>query len=92
MRPEPKRATEAQRYSRWFTEWPSTHVSAGRTVEVMPVAEHEAAWDAVKLLPAENMALTVARAQVARGENPPINTTTVLMMALDRLRAALGEE
>jgi hypothetical protein len=30
-----------QRYSRWFTEWPSTHVNAGKTVEVMPVSEHE---------------------------------------------------
>lgn len=37
------------------------------------------------LLPAENMALTVARAQVGRGENPPLNITTVLVLALDRL-------
>lgn len=38
-----------------------------------------------ELLPAENMALTVARAQVQRGDNPPLNITTVLVMALDRL-------
>lgn len=30
----------AQRYLRWFTEYPSTHVYAGRTVEVVP-----ATWD-----------------------------------------------
>jgi hypothetical protein len=29
-----------QNYSRWFTEWPSTHVNAGKTVEVVP-----ATWD-----------------------------------------------
>jgi hypothetical protein len=40
---------------------------------------------AVKLLPAENMALTVARAQVERGENPPFSTTTMLVLALDRV-------
>jgi hypothetical protein len=37
------------------------------------------------LLPAESMALTVARAQVERGENPPFSTTTMLVLALDRL-------
>lgn len=37
------------------------------------------------LLPAESMALTVARAQLERGENPPPNTTAMLVMALDRL-------
>ena len=37
------------------------------------------------LLPAENIALTVARGMVMRGENPGINTTTVLIAALDRL-------
>ncbi len=37
------------------------------------------------LLPAENIALTVAREQLRRGEDPPVNTTTVLVMALDRL-------
>jgi hypothetical protein len=37
------------------------------------------------LLPAESMTLSVARAQVKRGENPEINTTTMLVMALDRL-------
>ena len=38
-----------------------------------------------RLLPAENLALTVARAQLQRGENPPINTTAALVLALDRL-------
>jgi len=28
-----------QMYSRWFTEWPSTHENAGQAVEVVPV-EH----------------------------------------------------
>jgi hypothetical protein len=37
------------------------------------------------LLPAENLALTVARAQLERGENPPVNTTAALVAALDRL-------
>ena len=37
------------------------------------------------LIPAERMALTVARAQLERGENPGVNMTTVLVMALDRL-------
>lgn len=31
------------------------------------------------------MALTIARSQVKRGENPPINTTTMLIMALERI-------
>lgn len=39
----------------------------------------------LQLHPAETMALTVARAQVRRGENPPLNTTAMLVMALDRL-------
>jgi hypothetical protein len=29
--------TSGQRFSRWFTEYPSTHVEAGRSVEVVPV-------------------------------------------------------
>lgn len=33
--------------------------------------------------PPENMAL--ARSQLHRGENPPVNTTAMLVMALDRL-------
>jgi len=37
------------------------------------------------LLPVENMTLTIAKAQIARGENPPINTTTMLVMALERI-------
>lgn len=46
----------------------------------------------VALLPAENIALTVARAQLGRGENPPINTTTALVMALDRLTSIERED
>ena len=34
--------SERQRFGRWFTVWPSTHANAGQTVEVMPVAEHDA--------------------------------------------------
>ncbi len=37
------------------------------------------------LLPAENVALTVARAQVKRGEGTTPNISAVLVMALDRL-------
>jgi hypothetical protein len=37
------------------------------------------------LLPAENLALTVARSQLERGENPEINVTGMLVWALDRL-------
>lgn len=40
---------------------------------------------AVKLHPAESIALTVARGQVERGENPEINVTTMLVLTLDRL-------
>jgi len=38
------------------------------------------------LLPAEDIALTVARAQVERGENPTPNISAVLVMTLDRLK------
>lgn len=38
-----------------------------------------------ELLPAERIALTVARAAVDRGEPPGINVATVLVMALERL-------
>ncbi|KKL23688.1 hypothetical protein LCGC14_2422890 [marine sediment metagenome] len=37
------------------------------------------------LLPAENMVLTVARAQVERGATPTLSISAVLVMALDRL-------
>lgn len=33
--------SEAQNFTYWFVEWPSTHVNAGRTVEVMPRSVHE---------------------------------------------------
>ena len=41
--------------------------------------------DPVTLLPAEHMALTVASAMVKRGENPGINTSAMLVAALERL-------
>ena len=37
------------------------------------------------LEPAENMALTIALAQIDRGEEVPPNTTAVLIFALDRI-------
>lgn len=43
-------------------------------------------------MPAENMALTVAHAQVERGENPTQNISTVLVMALDRLIGTFGDK
>lgn len=51
----------------------------------------------ITLLPAEDMALTVARSQLGRGDAPGANTTAMLVMALDRLTgredwtAGLGE-
>jgi hypothetical protein len=39
----------------------------------------------VLLLPAESMAITVARAQLERGDNPPLNTTAALLLTIDRL-------
>ena len=38
-----------------------------------------------ELLPAEKMVLTIARAQLERGENPPINMTAMLVHALERI-------
>jgi hypothetical protein len=43
------------------------------------------------LLPAESLVMTVARAQIERGENPKINTTIVLLLTVDRLRAAVDD-
>jgi hypothetical protein len=40
---------------------------------------------AAVLLPAESMAVTVARAQLERGDNPTPNTTALLLATLDRL-------
>lgn len=37
------------------------------------------------LRPVEKMALTVAKSQLARDENPPINTTAMLIMTIERL-------
>ena len=39
-----------------------------------------------ELLPAEKIAMTIASEQLKRGENPPINITTVLVMALERIK------
>ena len=44
------------------------------------------------LLPPERMALTVARAQIKRGEDPTPNVVAVLIMALARLIDTLGDE
>lgn len=43
------------------------------------------------LIPAERMALTVARAQLERGDNPPRNITGVLVMTIDRLLGGPGQ-
>jgi hypothetical protein len=43
------------------------------------------------LIPAERIALTVARAQIERGDNPPVNITTVLVMTIDRLTGGPGQ-
>lgn len=43
------------------------------------------------LIPAERLALTVARAQLERGDNPPVNITTVLVMTIDRLLGGPGQ-
>jgi hypothetical protein len=34
-----------QRYTRWFIDYPSTHILAGKAVEVMPVAVHQELLD-----------------------------------------------
>lgn len=39
------------------------------------------------LIPVERLALTVARGQLERGENPPRNITMLLVMTIDRLIA-----
>ena len=44
------------------------------------------------LLPPERIALTVARAQIKRGEDPTPNITAVLIMALARLVDKIGDE
>ena len=44
------------------------------------------------LLPPERMALTAARAQIKRGEDPTPNVAAVLIMALARLIDTLGDE
>jgi hypothetical protein len=50
----------------------------------------EAAMSVAALLPAESIALTVAVAQLRRGENPEINVTATLALTVDRLAAQLG--
>jgi hypothetical protein len=44
------------------------------------------------LLPVESMTLTVARAQLQRGENPEINVTTMLVLIIERLVGEDGEQ
>ena len=44
---------------------------------------------AVMLSPAERIALTVARAQISRGEQPTPNVAAMCVMALDRINTAL---
>ena len=44
------------------------------------------------LLPPERMALTVAKAQIKRGEDPTPNVAAVLIMALARLIDKFGDE
>ncbi len=39
----------------------------------------------VKLTPIESMVLTIANGQIRRKVNPPLNTTAVLVMTLNRL-------
>lgn len=38
-----------------------------------------------QLLPEERLAVSMASAQLARGENPPVNTTAMLLLTLQRL-------
>jgi len=47
---------------------------------------------AAELALVERLAVTVARAQLKRGENPPINITSVLMLIITRLEAGLSAE
>lgn len=42
------------------------------------------------LLPAERIALTIAQAQIQRGDNPEINVTTALLLTIERLSADLA--
>ncbi len=53
-------------------------------------AAAEAQFGPTLLLPAENMALTVARSMTGRGEAPGVNVAAVLVMALDRLEEIGG--
>jgi hypothetical protein len=61
-------------------------INNGCTIPVQVIREAlEAAAGGPALSPTEGLALKVARAQLLRGENPPVNTTAVLVLALDRL-------
>jgi len=53
--------------------------------EAVTVGEFVASHAA--LLPAEKIAVTIAQAQIERGENPQINVTTALLLAVERLSA-----
>lgn len=43
------------------------------------------------LIPAERLALTVARAYLERGDNPPPSITAILVMTIDRLLGGPGQ-
>jgi hypothetical protein len=44
------------------------------------------------LLPVESMTLTVAKAQIKRGDEVPPNTTTMLVMTIERLIGKRDDE
>jgi hypothetical protein len=43
------------------------------------------------LIPAERLALTVARARLERGDSPPPSITAILVMTIDRLLGGPGQ-
>jgi hypothetical protein len=59
--------------------------AAGHTWPQAGPASDTITSDVGTLRPAENMALTVARAQLDRGENPPRNITAMLLATVERL-------
>lgn len=52
------------------------------------MAENTNPW----LHPLERVALLAAKGQLERGENPPINTTEVLVMTIERLASREGDD
>lgn len=59
--------SQGQTYLRWFTEWPSTHVNAGKRVEVVP-----ATWDGLMAILA-----TYYPADVFTGESSDLGAKLV---------------